>query len=57
MDAVTLVLTAEEAEDLREALKVAIDALELSDRTIALCAHVGPEECATLDAKIVEATR
>ena len=57
MDTVTLVLTAEEASDLREALKVAIDALDLSDRHAALCALVGTDECRALDAKIVEATR
>ena len=53
----TLTLTAEEADDLREALRVCIDALELSDRSAALCALVGPDECEALDAKIVEASR
>ncbi len=56
METVTLVLTAEEAEDLRHALSVAKDALIHSDRHAAVCALVGPEECEALDAKLVEAS-
>ena len=52
MDPITLKLRPEEAELLRDALKVAIDALEHSDRDAALCAPVGADDCSVLIYKL-----
>ncbi len=52
MEAITLKLRPEDVEQLRDALLVAIDALEHSDRDAALCAPVGADDCSVLIYKL-----
>jgi Trp operon repressor len=53
----TVTLTADEADDVRELIKIVRDALDNSFSHTVLCAHVGHSECDALEAKLAEAAR
>ena len=52
MEHITLKLRPEDAELLREALLIAADALEHSDRQAALTAHIDADDCSLLTYKL-----
>ena len=52
-----MTLTADEADDVRELIKIVRDALDNSFSHTVLCAHVGHSECDALEAKLDEAAR
>ena len=54
---VPLRLTAEQAEDVRELIKIVRDALDNSYSHTVLCCHVGHDEVDALEAKIDDAAR
>ncbi len=50
--AVTLRLTAEQVEDVRELIKIVRDALDNSYSHTVLCCHIGHDEVDALEAKL-----
>ena len=52
MEAITLRLRPEDVEQLRDALLIAADALEHSDRDAALTAHIDADDCTSLIYKL-----